>query len=224
MSYIQHQLLQKYIEMNDLEKKEKNSDNYGKNARNYQDIFLENQDISEENMGNLEKIALSNFEIDHLLKGKTYVLTYKNLPRFHNINELLEPFKNFIMLYMWKPNYGHWVCVIKHPDRIEFFDPYGEPNIPDKELDHVKSNVKIITNQDYPYLTQLLYDSKYPIEYNNYQFQQHADDINTCGRHCIVRVLFKNLLLDQYYQLMKQLRKKSGLDYDQIVTYITESL
>jgi|GEM_PF-1338307 len=171
-----------------------------------------------------ENVALTNYEIDNILDGQTKVLTYKALPQFTNINQLLEPFKNFILLYLWKPNYGHWNCVIKHPDRIEFFDPYGEPNIPDHVLDKVDDDVKRITNQDYPYLSKLLYDSGLPIEYNNYQFQEKDKDIKTCGRHCIVRVLFKDLLLDEYYQLMSQLSMKTGLNYDQLVTYITTKL
>jgi len=171
-----------------------------------------------------EDIALTNYEIDRILEGKTKILTYTNLPRFNNINQLLEPFKNFILLYLTKPNYGHWVCVLKHPDRIEFFDPYGGNNIPDNELDMIDHNVKKITNQDYPYLSKLLYDSGYPIEYNNYQFQEHANDINTCGRHCIVRVLFKHLLLDEYYDHMNQLCKKYNMNYDELVTYITTNM
>ena len=171
-----------------------------------------------------KNIALTNFEIDRILNGKTKILTYKQLPKVNNINELLEPYKNFIMLYMSKPNYGHWCCVIKHPDRIEFFDPYGEPNIPDKELDMINDNVKEITNQNYPYLTKLLYKSGFPIEYNNYPFQEHDRNIKTCGRQCIVRVIFKNLLLDDYYELMNALSKETGLNYDQLVTYITTKL
>ena len=128
------------------------------------------------------------------------------------------------MLYMSKPNYGHWICVIKHLDRIEFFDPYGEPNLPDEELKLINDDVKNITNQNYPYLSKLLYNSNYPIEYNNYPFQEHNLDIKTCGRHCIVRILFKNLLLDEYYNLMSWLSINSGLNYDQLVTYITSYL
>lgn len=171
-----------------------------------------------------ENIALTNFEIDRILNGKTKILTYKQLPQFDNINELLEPYKNFIMLYMSQPNYGHWCCVIKHPDRIEFFDPYGDPNIPDEELNQISNKVKEITNQNYPYLTKLLYESGLPIEYNNYQFQEHDRNIKTCGRQCIVRVLFKNLLLDDYYELMTQLCNKLNMNYDQLVTYITTKL
>lgn len=171
-----------------------------------------------------EDIALTNYEINNILNNQTKILTYKALPQFNDINELLEPFKNFILLYMAKPNFGHWCCVIKHPDRIEFFDPYGKDNMPDQELNMINDDVKEITNQNYPYLSQLLYDSGIPIEYNNYQFQELAKDIKTCGRHCIVRVLLKDLLLDQYHQFMTQLCYKNNMNYDQLVTYITTNM
>lgn len=198
MDHIQYQLLKKYKEMNELAK------GAGMN----------------EDLG----IALSNYEINNILKDQTKILTYKALPQFNNIDQLLEPYKNFIMLYMSRPNFGHWTCVLKHPDRIEFFDPYGGKNTPDNELNMIKDDVKQITNQDYPYLSQLLYDSGYPIEYNNYQFQEHGQGINSCGRHCIVRCLFKNLLLDEYYEMMNQLCKKFNMNYDQLVTYITTNI
>jgi len=169
--------------------------------------------------------ALTNHEVDNILQGQTKVLTYKQLPQFTDINQLLEPYKNFIILYLWDPSYGHWNCILKHPDRIEFFDPYGgDHNIPDKNLDKVNDHVKKITNQDQPYLTKLLYDANMPIEYNNYKFQKLADDIKTCGRHCIVRVLFKDLLLDDYYQFMTYLCEKNNMNYDELVTHITTNI
>jgi len=172
-----------------------------------------------------ENEALTNYQIENILQGRTKILTYKQLPQFDNIHDILEPFENFIMLYLARPNYGHWICVLQHPDRIEFFDPYGgEDNIPDTVLDNINEDVKEITNQDYPYLSQLLDDSGYPIEYNNYKFQKHAKDIKTCGRHCIVRVFFKDLLLDDYYEFMTLLANKMKMNYDQLVTFLTAPL
>jgi hypothetical protein len=171
-----------------------------------------------------ENIALSNYEIDKILDGQTKILTYKALPQFENIEELLEPFKNFILLYMFKQNYGHWCCVLQHPDRIEFFDPYGGNSMPDEELDLINKNVRMETNQNYPYLSKLIYESGFPVEYNDYKFQKHAKDIKTCGRHCIVRVLFKDLLLDDYYKFIKILCKQYKMTPDQLVTYITTNL
>ena len=173
-------------------------------------------------MNEKQKIALSNYEVNDILKDKTKILTYQYLNKIDNINELLEPYKNFILLYLSKPKFGHWVCVLKHPDRIEFFDPYGGTYEPDVELDEIDNHIKKITNQDFPYLSQLIYDSRYPVEFNNYQFQQYGDDIQTCGRHCIMRVLLKDLLLDDYYEFMNELSRKFNINFDQIVTIVSE--
>lgn len=175
-------------------------------------------------MLNKKNIALSNYKVNELLKDKTKILTYKQLPKFNNINDLLNPYNNFILLYLSKLNFGHWVCILKHKDRIEFFDPYGGDTLPDSQLDKIRDIVKYQTNQNYPYLTKLLYDSNKPIEYNNYKFQKRENDINTCGRHCIVRVLLKDMLLDDYYIFMKELSDYYNLDYDDIVTIITENI
>jgi hypothetical protein len=169
-----------------------------------------------------EDIALSNYEIDKKLDGKTKVLKYSALRRFNNINDLLEPYKNFILLFMSKPNYGHWTCVLKHSNKIEYFDPYGgQSNYPDTILDKIDNNIKKETNQNYPYLTKLLYNSNYPIEYNNYRFQEMGNSIKTCGRHCIVRILLKDLELEEYYNFMHNLSKSYKMNYDEIVTIIT---
>ncbi len=179
---------------------------------------MNNKEIIKRN----EDIALSNREIDQILKGKTKILTYTVLTRFNNINQLLEPYKNFVLLFMSKLNYGHWTCVLKHPNKIEFFDPYGGMmNFPDAVLDKIDPDIRNQTKQNYPYLTKLLYDSGYPIEYNNYRFQELSRNIKTCGRHCICRILLKNLELDQYYQFMHSLSKQYNMTYDEIVTLIT---
>jgi hypothetical protein len=175
-------------------------------------------------MKNKKSIALSNYNINNILKNNTIILTYSQLSRFNNIYDLLKYFDHFILLYLSKLNFGHWVCVINHPDRIEFFDPYGGSNIPDSQLDKINKLVKYETNQDYPYLSKLLYESEKAIEYNNYQFQEKKNDINTCGRHCIVRVLLKNMLLDDYYKYMNKLSKYYNLNFDDIVTLITENI
>lgn len=60
-----------------------------------------------------------------------------------------------------------------------------------------------------------------PIEYNNYKYQKRGRDIKTCGRHCTFRLLNKDLKLDEYNELMKHLKQKLRMDYDEIVTLFT---
>lgn len=117
-------------------------------------------------------------------------------------------------------NYGHWCCVMKHNDRIEFFDPYGDA-LPDDEFKYIPKQFQKVSKQNYPYLTNLLYKSGMPVEYNNYKYQKKGGNIKTCGRHCVFRILNKDLKLDQYNKLIKMLSKKFKMPSDKIVTLFT---
>lgn len=167
-----------------------------------------------------KEISLSNYDIFDLLNKKIRILTYPELIKYKNINDVLYPNGCFILLYMAKPNYGHWCCVIKHHDNIEFFNPYGD-GLPDDELSNIPAHFRKISNQSYPHLTWLLYNSGQPIEYNDNKFQKHGSGIATCGRHCVVRVSMKNLNLNEYAKFMKKIKRDLDIDYDDIVTLLT---
>lgn len=167
-----------------------------------------------------EKISLSNYNIFDLLNKRVRILTYPELIKYDNIEDVLKPNGAFVILYLTKKNYGHWCCVTKHADRIEFFDPYGD-SLPDEQFEKINIHFRKISNQIFPHLTYLLYKSPYKIEYNNYPFQKEKNNINTCGRHCVVRILLKDLLLDDYHKLIKKCCKKTNLNPDQFVTFLT---
>jgi len=56
-----------------------------------------------------------------------------------------------------------------------------------------------------------------PIYYNTHGFQEESGDINTCGRHCVARLMFKGKTLEQY----KRIIDKSGLCPDDFVSGLT---
>lgn len=167
----------------------------------------------------LSNTPLSGYDIAMRLKGKTKVMTYKELKKHRTIEELLYPYNNCIILYITKKNYGHWTCILEHDDRIEFYDPYKD-YLPDDELNEIDENIKMETGQDRPYLLKLLYNSNKEIEYNNYDFQKWDKNIKTCGHHCICRIIFKDFKLDEYYEIMRNLCKEYNLTMDNLVSYI----
>ena len=167
-----------------------------------------------------ENASLSNYDIFNLLKEKIRILTYPELSRYNDINKVLSPNGCFILLYMSNYNYGHWCCVTSREDRLEFFNPYGDA-LPDDEFRFIPSHFRKISNQNYPHLTYLLYKSGLPIEYNNYKYQRKGNNIKTCGRHCVFRIMNKDLILEEYNKLMKILSKKLKMNYDEIVTFFT---
>lgn len=166
---------------------------------------------------NLENIGLSSDEILQLIDGKANLILYTDLAKITNIDDILKPYGACIILYLTRKNYGHWVCLIKLDDKtLEFFDPYGF--MIDEELDwNIDKNFRKFSKQDYPHLTSLLYYSPYYLTYNQYKFQKKKNDIKTCGRHTALRILLRNLSLDEYYNLILSMHK----DPDYLVTLLT---
>jgi len=144
-----------------------------------------------------EQISLSESDIKTMLNGQCNVLTYPELVNYDNINDAMGPHGALILLYMTKQNYGHWVCAFKRNNNaIEFFDSYGF--FPDDELKLIPEYFRKVSNQLYPHLTYLLLKSKNKIEYNNVQLQKLKKDVNTCGRWCIVRIMLRNLTINEF--------------------------
>jgi len=167
-----------------------------------------------------ENVALSNHDIMKLLDGEVNIILYPDLHKFKTLDDILEPYGACILLFEAKPKYGHWVCIFKENDKtIEFFNPYG--GYPDDSLLSINKEFRKKSNQQYPILSQLLYDSPYNLTYNEFQFQRRAPDIKTCGRHCVFRIMNRDLPLYQYKTALDILCKKWNVDYDSIVTYAT---
>ena len=146
--------------------------------------------------------ALSDRDIKNLLGNQTKVVVYSDLHKVSDIYQLLKPYGNCVILYMTKENYGHWTCIIDHPERnsIEFFDSYGIK--PDREFDEISEESRLRTDQLYPCLSNLLLESKKEIEYNKVQLQELKKNISTCGRHCVIRIICKDIPIDDYVKLM----------------------
>lgn len=158
--------------------------------------------------------ALSNTDLIRLVDGKAKVVIYNQLYKFRTLDELLEPYGAVFLLYLFKPSYGHWCAVIRRtPKIVEFFDSYGGP--PDEPLDYIDEKFKKKTNQDYPYLSKLLWESPYSIEYNDYDFQKRGNNIKTCGRFAALRVIFRNLTLNKFAKIFDDPYS------DELATYFT---
>ena len=157
-----------------------------------------------------QNIPLSDIDITDQIK--TNIVTYHDLPKYDNIDELLINDTCFL-LYEFKRNYGHWCLISKHDNNIEFFDPYGK--LPDYTLQLVNPNIKKELNEDYKYLTNLLLKTHYQTSYNPYDFQHLNKNIKTCGRWCILRAKTKDLPIQEFCKLFY------GKDSDLIASFLT---
>lgn len=158
-------------------------------------------------MTELVSKSLSEEDIKRYLKGKTKIISYTELYDYKTIDDLLAPYDNVFLLYLTKPNYGHWTLIFKYPNKneIHFFDSYGYK--PDTEFKFIKNmEFRKASKQVYHYIVKLFLDAydKYKISYNNFQLQGHSlpsKKISTCGRWCIARWINSNMNEYQFYEL-----------------------
>jgi hypothetical protein len=164
-------------------------------------------------------IALSNIDIVDLLDCKCKIVLYPDLYKYKTLDEILGANRTCIVLFESQPNYGHWVCIIRRDNDVEFFNSYG--GYPDDTLKHIETKFALKPHQNKPYLSMLIMKSPYNLFYNEFKFQKEKGDIKTCGRHCVVRAKHKNLDIYDYKEKLDALCEKYNTDYDNIVTMMT---
>jgi hypothetical protein len=194
-----------------------------KNLKNTSDKYIyeyDNNNIFGGIVNKIERDAMGDDDIRYYTGDGLRIMTLNDISKYNNIVDILPKTKDYIyILYESKPNFGHWVLLTRHNNIISYFDPYGyKIDYPIKWASpqmREELNIK-------PYLTNLLNKSDFDIEYNGFIFQNRNNlDIATCGRHCTFRLLtFLNydMLLDNYIDMMKYIKKKTGATYDKIVS------
>jgi hypothetical protein len=142
------------------------------------------------------------------------IINYSDIEQYKTTDDIFQHGDVVILLHgTVSENNGHWLLLINHPNRIEYFDPYG------KKIDRmIYSDISYHT---FPKLSEILLTSKKKIEYNHYPFQQYKKNINTCGRWIYLRATFRNLTLKEFE---KFLGKPRYLSPDEIATLMTISL
>ncbi len=159
-------------------------------------------------MNKIEKTIttpMSNFEIEKYIPVMRYKDFKGKLPA--------------VLLYEEKPGYGHWAMIHETVDDdgndcYEFFDSYGMK--PDRAL-------KIMGTPYIPKVVKWLLDSGKNVTYNSDKLQGSGENIMTCGRHCIVRHMFKDYSSEKYSKALKKLSKKLSTTPDHIVSMIIPS-
>jgi hypothetical protein len=153
------------------------------------------------------------------------IITTEELNKIDNIDELFDNKKYFdyvIILFIDEPNSGHWTALLKYGDILEFFCPYGKK--PNEIYNWVPKNIRKTLGTEENHLTKLFKKSKYKVLYNNVEYQEKHKkniNINTCGRHCINRILQlkgNGYTLPEYYEYMKQAKKYYNVPWDVLIT------
>lgn len=152
------------------------------------------------------------------VEGK--IMKYNKLQEYDNINELLpEPFDFRIILTEQKQNEGHWCCLLKYKNIIEWFDPYGVR--PDGEWNYIPSAIKHALGQGGNPLSKLLktIEKGQKVYYNKRRIQSTKEGINTCGRWVICRILSAMLgwELDDFINKVDECCEENGKPSDIVV-------
>ena len=152
------------------------------------------------------------------------VITYNKVKNFKTIDQMLGKDGCCVLLYLSKEGYGHYVSVFKRGKSIiEVFDSYKDMK-PDQELKYVSKEENEKFHQDNPYLTALLYTSGKQIHYNNYAMQKMDNNISTCGRWAIVRILHRDKSIDAFNKWIKSECAKWKMTPDELVTSMTRDI
>jgi hypothetical protein len=188
-------------------------------------------------------VDLNNKVIDLIKKPTSYeditnILMTKNIKskfvpstklyNFNTLEELLSPHDCILILYLSKPDFGHWCCMFKHSasqsnkqNYIEFFDSYGV--LPDGELKYISLDFKKEHHMIHANIKRLITASPLfklgDINYNNYHLQSTNNTVATCGRHCTIRLINKNIDINEYKDLLDYY-KSDNQNFDYIVTLI----
>jgi hypothetical protein len=141
----------------------------------------------------VRQYALSDKDIRDIL-GDVPIFTSRDLGSVQSADSLFDSKGRCVILYTpQSPTEGHWTCLLKKPNGIYFFDSYGDKPDNDEALGDVP-----------PYLTKLLKGSGKPVYYNTKQYQKERNDVATCGRHIISRLIYANKSPEQYDKIVKQ--------------------
>ena len=128
------------------------------------------------------------------------ILEYDWLENYETIDDLLPNERDYCMILYERENHvGHWICLMKNKQKIMHFDSFGLK--PDANLKWINKQKRKELNCLTPYLSQLYtgrrvgtttprqpLHTRYKIHWNKTKYQ--SDDANTCGRWCVLRILY----------------------------------
>jgi len=135
-------------------------------------------------------------------------ILYDDLQKFNSLDELMSLGAVCVLLQIETPNkpkVGHFILLLDHGNHLEHFDSYGLTM--DQEL--------AITHEQH--LTRLFSKYRKPIHDNTVKLQSLREDVNTCGRWVVARLLLRHLTLDEFTKLIKHFH----VLYDDLVAIMT---
>lgn len=174
--------------------------------------------VSEDVILNRIKSPLTNGNIETYFP-QINTLKYNELKNYSNIEELLPNDRDFqIILIESDNNLGHWVCISRYDDTIEYFNPYGTRVDNDKKWIGKLKNMLLGQCEDI--LSKMMEKSKFKCVYSKTKFQKIGENIQTCGRWCVLRIICMkdmNMNIKQFTKFIKDTSKNMEIPKDALV-------
>jgi len=145
-----------------------------------------------------ENIYLSGEDVLELTGRRCRVIKYNELMFISSIDEVLDVDGSVIILYQKEEQKGHF-CLLTNRYKegsLYFFDPYGYDI--DQEVKLADFQIRNMGGEIVPHLTHLIEKSNYDLIVSKTQYQEFEEHVNTCGRHCVVRLNYINLSDTEY--------------------------
>ena len=170
---------------------------------------------------------VSSDDLKNVLGDDLKIINFNDLKNYKTIYELLPKEKDYCVIF-YTDDYkngcmvGHWTCLMRYKKHFEFFDSYGLTV--SQELKFISPDKKKRFGEDTDYLEKLLN----PVDhnYNHYDYQKWDDNVTTCGRWVILRLmLFKNgcVTSAQFHnKIMRIYFKMKFKNLDMLSVYFTE--
>lgn len=176
-------------------------------------------------MDKLLKYSLSDSDIEKFFDNNINIMRYQDLDKYDNISDIVGQY-GCIILIEGPNNKNHWTLLQRVDKRKNnsfylWFDSYGV--FPSNELDnyYIPRGFK---NQNKETLLKLLYNADLPVHFSQYRLQKLKSGINTCGRWCAIKNLFKNLDEDEFASMIKKMCKQTRLKTDEVICLLYEDL
>ena len=169
------------------------------------------------------KYPLSDVDVQNILKpNPTNIVEYPDLIKVNDINDILDDLGRVIIFIKLSQTFGHWCCLIKRGNTLNWFDSYGIKY--DDEKNWVPKKKLIQLHELAPLLTRLLQKDHNvngtKILYNHYHWQSENDGVSTCGRW--VGLICR--LYDKSFEEINNMIKQSKMTPDQFVVNYTYQL
>lgn len=155
---------------------------------------------------------LTDGDLERLIGIKSDdILKYSDLSGYAKIEDLLPSDNSFrIFLIEDKYNSGHWVCVMRYGDTIEYFNSYGCKW--DTDWRFINKMIRVILGENTNEMTRLMDQAKkdgWKTVWNKHRFQKLDNKVQTCGRWCVMRIELMKMgyNLPEFYDFIKHQEK-----------------